>query len=42
MRKHYEAPDLLELGEASKLTLGTNGGDPDNCGCNVKGGYTGF
>ena len=30
----YERPELMELGKAEEITLGTNGKSPDNCGCN--------
>ncbi len=31
----YQAPELVEVGEAQKVTLGTNGTDADNCGCSL-------
>jgi hypothetical protein len=36
MKKHYETPEVVELGAAQTLTLGTTGDCPDNCSCNVK------
>ena len=29
----YERPEILEVGQASVLTLGTNGGAADKCEC---------
>lgn len=36
--KFYETPEIVEIGAAQDLTLGTNGQCPDNCNCNVKSG----
>jgi hypothetical protein len=33
MTKNYEAPEVLELGDARELTLGQNGSGSDNCAC---------
>ena len=29
----YERPELMELGKAEEVTLGSNGTCADNCGC---------
>ncbi len=36
MTKNYEAPEVLELGDARQLTLGQNGSGDDNWLCNFK------
>jgi hypothetical protein len=36
MTKNYEAPEVLELGDARELTLGQNGTGNDNCACHWK------
>lgn len=33
MNKNYEAPEVLELGDAREVTLGQNGSGNDNCLC---------
>ncbi len=34
--KNYEAPDVLELGDARQLTLGHDGPLDDNCLCSMR------
>ena len=31
--RHYEAPEVLELGKSTDLTLGMGGSHDDNCAC---------
>ena len=31
----YESPMIVEVGKAEALTLGTNKGGNDNCGCQL-------
>ncbi len=38
MQKHYEAPEVLELGAAAELTLGAIGCKTDGCECEKWGG----
>lgn len=32
---NYEAPDVMEIGEAQELTLGTAGSSSDDCNCSL-------
>jgi hypothetical protein len=36
--KIYEAPEVVELGPVSELTLGTSGSCSDNCNCSLGSG----
>jgi hypothetical protein len=40
MSKSYERPEILELGAADALTLGSKGCKDDGCDCQEDGGGT--